>query len=131
MNEIDKIKIFHWLRFAKEDLQMANYLMDAEFPIYRGVCFDCQQSAEKNLKGYLIFFNQEIIKTHDLSFLIDSITPFDGSMENFRNKSKLLLNYSVKQRYPDDFEDLTKEHAVNAIAIATEIEKYITAKIVL
>lgn len=131
MNEIEKKKILHWLRFANEDLQMANYLMKSEFPVYRGVCFDCQQSVEKNLKAYLLFFNQTIVKTHDLDFLIELIKPFDENMDSYATKCKTLINYSVVQRYPDDFIDLTKNNAENAISIATEIEKYITEKIVL
>ena len=131
MNEIEKNKILHWLRFASEDLQMANYLMNSEFPIFRGVCFDCQQSVEKNLKAYLLFFKQQIVKTHDLDFLIDILKPFDNNIENYGTKCKTLINYAVAQRYPDDFIDLTKFNAENAISIATEIQKYITEKIVL
>ena len=131
MKEIDKKKILHWLRFAKEDLQMANYLMKSEFPVFRGVCFDYQQSVEKNLKAYLLYFNQEIVKTHDLAFLIQLLFPFDDKIETYSIKCKDLINYAVTQRYPDEFIDLIKENAEDAIVIATEIEKYITQKIVL
>ncbi len=131
MKEIEKKKILHWMKFANEDLQMANDLMKSEFPIFRGVCFDCQQSVEKNLKAYMLYFNQEIVKTHDLAYLVQLLFPFDNNIEIYALKCKSLINYAVIQRYPDDFIDLTKEDAVDSIQIATEIEKYITQKVVL
>ena len=131
MKEIDKKKILHWMRFANEDLQMANDLMKSDFPIFRGVCFDCQQSVEKNLKAYMLYFYQEIVKTHDLAYLVQLIFPFDNNIETFSIKCKNLINYAVIQRNPDDFIDLTKNNAEDAISTATEIEKYITEKIVL
>ena len=131
MKEIDKKKILHWMRFANEDLQMANDLMKSDFPIFRGVCFGCQQSVEKNLKAYMLYFNQEIVKTHDLAYLVQLIFPLDNNIETFSIKCKNLINYAVIQRYPDDFVDLTKNNAEDAISIATEIEKYITEKILL
>jgi HEPN domain-containing protein len=40
--------------------------------------FDCQQASEKALKGYLVFKNKPVIKTHDLIKLLESCTSFDS-----------------------------------------------------
>ncbi len=123
--------LIRWMQFAREDLIIAREILKSEFPIYRAVCFHCQQSAEKYLKAYQILFEIRIIKTHDLAAIIDTLIDFDKNIEQFKLKSKEITNYAVSIRYPDDFEDINKTQAEEAIEIATQIEKYITKKIVL
>lgn len=120
-----------WMQFAKEDLIVAKEILKSKFPIYRAACFQCQQSAEKYLKAYQIFFEIRIVKTHDLVTIIETLISFDKDLEQFKIKSKEITNYAVAYRYPDDFEDITKQQVEEAILFATEIEKYITSKIVL
>ena len=43
----------------------------------------------------------------------------------------MIINYAVKYRYPDDFEDLTKLNAEESISIAKQIQQFILNKIVL
>ena len=132
MLQIKSDKIKEWIKYAGDNLIAAIHFHNTmEFPIYRVVCFSCQQSAEKYLKACQIYFDLEIVKTHDLNFLIDNLLDTDKNLEQFNIKGKRLSRYAVKYRYPDDFEDLTKANAEDAISIATEIEKYITEKIVL
>ena len=95
------------------------------------MCFNAQQSAEKYLKAYQIYFELEIIKTHSLETLIESIKQFDEEITQLENDSILLTKYSVKYRYPDDFVDLTNEDAKDSIKIAKQIQKYIITKILI
>ena len=120
-----------WIQFAREDLIVAKEILKSDFPVYRAACFQCQQSIEKYLKAYQIFFEIRIIKTHDLSAIIDTLVEYDKTIESYKGTLNAITNYAVTYRYPDDFEDLTKENVEVAILIATEIEKYITPKIVL
>ncbi|MCY7292819.1 MAG: HEPN domain-containing protein [Ferruginibacter sp.] len=120
-----------WMQFAREDLTVAKQILKSEFPVYRAVCFQCQQSAEKYLKAYQILYEIRIIKTHNLVAIIDTLIDFDKNIEQFKVKSKDISNYAVAYRYPDDFEDITKQQVEDSIFLATEIEKYITEKIVL
>ena len=120
-----------WMQFASEDLIVAKQILKSEFPIYRSVCFQCQQSAEKYLKAYQIQFRIRVIKTHDLVSIINTLIEFDKNVEQFKEMSKQVTDYAVSYRYPDDFEDITKQQVEEAILLATEIEKYITEKIVL
>jgi HEPN domain-containing protein len=120
-----------WVQFAKEDLIVAKEILKSEFPIYRAACFQCQQSVEKYLKAYQILFEIRIIKTHDLVSIIETLVDFDRNIEQFKEKSKEITNYAVAYRYPDDFEDITEKQVEEAILFASEIEKYITQKIVL
>ena len=130
---LDKInKIKEWMSFANEDLYAAeHFLKTMEFPVYRLVGFNAQQSAEKYLKAYQIYNDLKIIKTHDLDILIGSLKEFDCDIDKFENASMVLTGFAVKFKYPDDFVDIKKEDAEKSIEIAKEIQKYITQKIVL
>ena len=130
MKEINTL-ILRWLKFAEEDLIIAKDIFGGKHPIYRSVCFHCQQSVEKNLKAYFIYFDMKIIKTHDIQHLLNILSEFDPIIDRFQSTTSIFTNYAVTYRYPDDFEDITKEEAAIAIETASEVEKYITEKIVL
>ena len=49
-----KVYIEEWLNFAKEDLDTAKALLNGEYLFNRSICYHCQQSAEKDLKAYII-----------------------------------------------------------------------------
>jgi HEPN domain-containing protein len=123
--------LVRWMQFAREDLIVANEILKSEFPINRAICFQCQQSVEKYLKAYQIKFDIRIIKTHNLVSIIETLVEFDKQIEIFKEKAIVITNYAVAYRYPDDFEDLNIQNAQDAIKFATDIEKYITQKIIL
>lgn len=92
MNEESK----RWLRFAEEDLQMAQ--LAASQKIYNQVCFHAQQSVEKALKALLVAQGQLPPRTHrlgDLLTLLD-IEPFASNLE-----IQLMDRFYIPTRYPD------------------------------
>ncbi len=92
MNEESK----RWLRFAEEDLQMAQLAASQE--IYNQVCFHAQQSVEKALKALLIEQGHSPPRTHrlgDILALLD-IEPFTSNLE-----IQLLDRFYIPTRYPD------------------------------
>ena len=132
MNVDKKNKIKEWMSFASEDLYAAEHFFKTmEFPVYRLVGFNAQQSAEKYLKAYQIFHDIKIIKTHDLDILIGSLKEFDSEIDKFGNASMILTGFAIKFKYPDDFVDIKREDAEKSIEIASQIQKYITNKIAL
>ncbi|MHB1645175.1 MAG: HEPN domain-containing protein [bacterium] len=56
---------------AENDLINAKVLFESDKTTGDGICFHCQQAVEKYLKAYLAYNNKEIIKTHDISNIID------------------------------------------------------------
>ncbi|NJD01515.1 MAG: HEPN domain-containing protein [Ruminiclostridium sp.] len=55
-----------WHDFANDDLVTAKYLLNL-YPLkLEIICYHCQQSAEKILKGFLIDKDIEPPRTHDL-----------------------------------------------------------------
>ena len=92
MNEDSK----RWLRFAEEDLQMAQ--LAASQKIYNQVCFHSQESVEKALKALLVEQGQSPPRTHrlgDLLTLLDN-EPFTSNLE-----IQLLDRFYIPTRYPD------------------------------
>jgi HEPN domain-containing protein len=58
-----------WLSYAEMDLSSAEFLLGKRPLPLEIICYHCQQSAEKCLKGLLVLKNQMPPKTHDLSLL--------------------------------------------------------------
>jgi HEPN domain-containing protein len=55
-----------WFDIADKDLSSAKYLQNMHPIPIEIICYHCQQSAEKFLKGYLAGNGHKIVKTHDL-----------------------------------------------------------------
>jgi HEPN domain-containing protein len=87
----------NWLRFAREDIRMADMAM-AE-GMYNQFCFHSQQCAEKGLKAWLAQTEESIPRTHRMADLI-SLMPEDiiGEMAD---PLLLLDQFYIPTRYPD------------------------------
>jgi len=68
-----------WLAFAKENLKAARAAH--KYECFSSAAYGCQQSAEKAIKGYLLFKGKDIIKTHDLVDLLGMCKKFDITFE--------------------------------------------------
>ena len=61
-----------WYAYAERDLITAKHLVKTLYPVpLEIVCYHCQQSSEKFLKGYIADQNKTIQKTHDLKLLVN------------------------------------------------------------
>ena len=69
--------IVEWFRFADMDFSSAEFLQGMSPQPFEIICYHCQQSVEKNLKGYLIEKGIEPPKTHDLVDLNDMCSDID------------------------------------------------------
>jgi len=54
--------IAEWFHYSDMDLASAEHLQTMHPQPFEIICFLCQQSAEKNLKGYLIYKNVFLAK---------------------------------------------------------------------
>jgi len=61
----------YWFKKADNDLKNARIVVEVEDAPIDTVCFHCQQSAEKYLKGFLVYHNIGFEKQHDLDYLLD------------------------------------------------------------
>lgn len=88
-----------WLEFAESDLEAANALLGNE-RTWAIVCFHAQQTAEKALKGYLVWLAvDDIPKTHELRVLSALIAGAGGEAPSDETLVGL-TRYAVSARYP-------------------------------
>ena len=104
-----------WFQFAEMDFQTAIHLYENMYPPPREIiCFHCQQAVEKFLKGLLIHFGEEIIKTHDLTLLVSRLKNFVDLSDDEKKICAKLSLYAVETRYPHELE-IQEQHVKAAV----------------
>src|SRR5213593_954405 len=91
-----------WVRKAEEDYVLAKQGRRSKVPVHNGVCFHCQQCAEKYLKGLLEELGLSIPKTHELDLLRTSLLPHYPSLRGLHRGLTFLTSFAVAIRYPGD-----------------------------
>lgn len=120
MKEFEK-----WFRKAENDLLVIkNNFSSKEIPI-DACCFHAQQAAEKYLKAYLVSRLVNFPKTHDLQSLANLCIKVNHSFNSIIDSSMRLSDFAITPRYPDAFDDLTIEDAVNAQKDAMDIKEFV------
>lgn len=116
-----------WLRFAKENLEVAERELTYDVPAYHTICFLCQSAAEKYLKGYLIGKGWSLEKTHDIVVLLGRCMKYDSEFGDLREDGSVLNEYMIAGRYPGDiaFETIGITEAQEAVAIVRRIRSLV------
>jgi HEPN domain-containing protein len=101
MTDMSLVK--QWFEFSHNDLISAKYLLENVNPKQIAISsFLSQQSAEKALKGYLIYKGFAPPKTHDLAELCRLCIQFDETFKNIFPLCAGLSPYGVASRYPNE-----------------------------
>jgi HEPN domain-containing protein len=79
---------------------MAKTLAAAKTPYHDGICFHCQQAAEKFLKAVLQELRLPIARTHELIDLWATVVPHHPSLGSLRRGLDFLTRFAVNPRYP-------------------------------
>lgn len=109
-----------WFAFAENDQKAALKLVGDFNSI---VCFHCQQSAEKYIKGLLIFLHIDFRKSHDLNYLLSLL---DGNVpDEVFAAAEFLHEYAVETRYPGDYTSITNEETNQAIEYSHLIKQFV------
>ncbi len=102
-----------WVAKAEGDFAMAEREGRAtESPNYDGICFHCQQCAEKYLKARLCEAGISFTKIHDLVALLEQALDVEPAWEKFREDLAYLSDFAVTFRYPGESADA--ESAIDA-----------------
>ncbi len=122
-------QIVKWLEKADHDLGTA-IITHKHIPKYRDtIAFHCQQAVEKYLKAYLLKLGIEIVKTHDLVYLMELINKKESVTDSLFEKLAMLQEYSVEIRYPDEQIELSDDNINHAIQITNEVRELVINKI--
>lgn len=127
---MDEVKLREWIEIAKSDYDVAIFLQTMYPTPLEIICYHCQQSGEKFLKGYLCYCGKDIPKTHDLTKLCKLCTELDSSFEGLEADSAILSVYATGTRYPDR-EEILEIDMRFALKSAENIANFVNYKVVL
>lgn len=88
-----------WFLYASRDLESARILMTHNGP-EDVVANHIQQAVEKYLKGYLIYRGWELIKTHDIEFLLSEAAKYEKAFARFYHFGRTISAFYFRHRYP-------------------------------
>jgi HEPN domain-containing protein len=111
-----------WLNYAASDLAAASFLYNGMIPApIEVICYLCEQSAEKYLKGFLTLQGVQPRKTHDLEDLGTEAAQYFKGFADILDGLSVLTVYGVNVRYPYSIE-VTEDDMSRALANAKSIE---------
>jgi HEPN domain-containing protein len=102
-----------WVKKAEQDYALAVAGNRSKIPLHDGVCFHCQQCAEKYLKGLMQELGIPIPKSHTLVLLLAALISYHPQLRSFLRGLVFLTPFAVEIRYPGD--NATKRQAVAAL----------------
>ncbi|HWQ75477.1 MAG TPA: HEPN domain-containing protein, partial [Syntrophomonas sp.] len=112
----DTLRHLEWLEMAKKDIQGAEILFDHDAD--NGIiCFHCQQSIEKSLKGFLIFVTGVLHDGHSLVKLCKKAANHNALFSDMLKDMAFVNTYYIETRYPaEDPLLVSKEDAAECMA---------------
>jgi len=121
---MDNSLILEWFVFAESDLTSAEHLLSKRPQPWELICYLSEQSAEKFLKGYLVY--RGIIdppKIHNLDTLCEKCGDFDDRFEEIIKQCSVLTRYGVQPRYPHEM-FIEEHHMKQALEYARQIMEF-------
>ena len=121
---MDKEHNLNWFKFADTDLATVEYILSMRPLPCEIICFHCQQSVEKYLKGYLIYNGiEQPPKIHDLIELCKLCRDFDTRFDEIADMCGYLSDYGVQPRYPDEMQ-INEQAMQKAVQYARKIKAF-------
>jgi HEPN domain-containing protein len=122
MNNNNKY-VQEWFRLADNDLFIAESTFSNHPEMHEIICYHCQQSAEKYLKGFLLFNATKPPKIHEIDKLCEMCAEFDIRFDEIAKICAPMTAYSNQPRYPFEIE-LDEYQAKQAIDYAQQIKNF-------
>jgi len=118
----------NWLFRANKDIAVIENLSGSEPELYAStICFHAQQAVEKFLKAFLVYYDIDFPKTHDLDFLLLECKKINDKIFDIDLGS--LTDFGVSIRYPDDFYIPDKEQTYFFRDISLKVKEIVEANI--
>jgi HEPN domain-containing protein len=106
--------VVEWFKKADEDFHFASSVLE-DSVYYAQICFHFHQAAEKYLKAFVIAFDLEFKKIHDLLVLLKSCSSVDSNLNSILGDCRFLNRFYIDTRYPVHWPSrYTKDEAVKA-----------------
>jgi HEPN domain-containing protein len=125
---VDEKFVLAWIGKADNDFLSAQYLAKNLHPApIEVICFHCQQAAEKYLKCFLVYNDQEPPKIHDLVELAKLCGKSNADFLQLIQKCEFLTPFAANTRYPGVV-DPENDDMVKALAVAQDIIEFVKSK---
>ena len=123
-----------WVRYAQNNLDVALREMERKsnprLRPYEIILYNCQQSAEKMLKAYLVMNGLQVPYIHDLPDLRDRCSQFDNSFNGQRIIDYCaFLTIFATVRYPDFTGSIDASHAKRGINCAKRVYGFVASRL--
>lgn len=125
MNEAKRQLVQNWLTKAQHDLASARVLAASSPPLLDTAIYHCQQAAEKSVKGFLVFHDQEFERVHDVEVLIQAAVPYEAGFSAWVDVGRLLTPYARIFRYPGDITEPSREQFNQAMSAAEGLYNFV------
>jgi len=111
---VNKKLINEWIEKAEEDFGFASSIIE-ESAYYAQICFHFQQAAEKYLKTYIVAYELEFRKSHELVELLGICKAKDQTFASIEEECNYLNRFYIDTRYPVHWPvSYSKEDALKA-----------------
>ena len=114
-----------WLTRAQHDLASARVLAASDPPLLDTAIYHCQQAAEKAVKGYLVFCDQEFERIHDIEVLIRSAMSYATEFTDWIDVGIQLTPYARIYRYPGYATEPSREQFDQAMSAAEGLYSFV------
>lgn len=122
---VDPQIIEEWLQRADEDFEFACSVIE-ESSFYAQICFHFHQAAEKYLKCFIIAWDLQFKKIHDLPVLLKMCLPENDRLEALMSDCTFLNPFYIEARYPVHWPtQYNKDMTVNAKKAVEQIRSHI------
>jgi HEPN domain-containing protein len=86
----------NWLNKARRDLLSAKRLARGSEPYLDTAIYHCQQSAEKAIKGWLVYLDRPLEKSHDLRLLVTLAAESEPAFKDWFDVADLSVHYYLR-----------------------------------
>ena len=122
--------VLRWIKKAKNDLKVVEYLLEFEDAPRDILCFHCQQAVEKYLKAYLTWVDIRVKKAHDLESILNLCIAKEKEFRNLdKDKISRLTLYAVDIRYPEEYSEPSVEEVREFYETANKVKDFVLKKL--
>jgi HEPN domain-containing protein len=126
----DRSIVNEWISKGEEDYRFARINLEQGRDFFPQICFHFQQAAEKYLKSFIVAFNLEFRKVHDLGLLLKVCSSVDASLEELKEDCEFLSAFYGEARYPVHWPtNFSREETEKALQAADRIRLTIRSKL--
>ncbi len=115
----------NWIIKARRDLLSAKKLARGKEPYFDTAIYHCQQVAEKVVKGWLIYHDISIEKTHDLRLLVTLAAEVEPKFVEWLDAATQISPYATAYRYPGEELEPTEEEFLEALKAASRLYEFV------